>query len=283
VHLARGERQAQRPALSLANYRSQVERHIAPALGCIKLKNLTAAHVQAFYNAEVDSGLVPSSVRYIHAVLHRALNQAVRWRLIAENVTEAVDLPRLERDEPRTLSPEEARRFLRAARGDRLEALFVLALTAGIRQGETLALYWEDIGLEAGTLTVKRQVQRKRRDGSDLHEPGLVFSRPKSKKGHRTLRLSAPALEPPRSHQERQLQEKQEAGARYHDRGFVFATTIGTPLDAQNVVNHHFKPLLRHAGPPLSASTTSGIPAPRCWSGRTSTLRSCRTPWDMRV
>lgn len=100
---------------TLANYRSQVEKHIAPALGRIKPKNLTAAHVQAFYNAEVDSGLAPSSVRYIHAVLHRALNQAVRWRLIVENVTEAVDLPRLERDEPRTLSPEEARRFLRAA------------------------------------------------------------------------------------------------------------------------------------------------------------------------
>lgn len=130
--------------------------------------------------------------------------------------------------------------------------MFVLALTAGLRQGETLALYWEDIDLEAGTLTVKRQVQRKRRDGSDLHEPGLVFSRPKSKKGHRTIRLSAIALEALRSHQERQLQEKQGAGARYHDRGLVFATTIGTPLDAQNVVNRHFKPLLRHAGlPPI--------------------------------
>jgi integrase len=89
---------------TLVNYRSQVDRHITPALGRIKLKNLSAAHVQAFYNAEVDSGLAPSSVRYIHAVLHRVLNQAVRWRLVAENVTEAVDLPRLEHKEPRTLS-----------------------------------------------------------------------------------------------------------------------------------------------------------------------------------
>jgi integrase len=235
---------------SLANYHSQVHKHIIPALGRIKLKNLTAAHVQAFYNAEVDSGLAPSSVRYIHAVLHRALNQALRWRLIAENVTEAVDLPRLDRDEPRTLSPEEARRFLRAARGERLEALFVLALTAGLRQGEALALYWEDIDLEAGTLTVKRQVQRKRRGGSDVHEPGLVFSQPKSKKGHRTIMLSNMVLEALRSHQERQRQEKQQAGSRYDDRGLVFATTIGTLLDAQNVVNRHFKPLLKTADLP---------------------------------
>jgi len=235
---------------TLANYRSQVDKHIAPALGRIKLKNLTAAHVQAFYNAEVDSGLAPSSMRYIHAVLHRALNQAVRWRLVAENVTEAVDLPRLEHKEPCTLCPEEAQRFLQTAHGYRLEALFVLALTTGLRQGEALALRWEDIDLHAGTLTVRRQVQRKRRGGSELEEPGLVFSQPKSKKGHRTIRLSTIALEALRSHHERQLQEKQKVGPGYHDQGLVFTTTIGTPLDAQNVVNRHFKPLLRAAGLP---------------------------------
>jgi late competence protein required for DNA uptake (superfamily II DNA/RNA helicase) len=90
-----------------------------------------------------------------------------------------------------------------------------------------------------------------------------VFSNPKSKKGHRAIRLSAMALDALRSHQERQLQDKHKVGARYHDRGLVFATTIGTPLDAKNVVNRHFKPLLKRADLPLSASTTSGTPAPR--------------------
>jgi integrase len=131
-----------------------------------------------------------------------------------------------------------------------LEALFVLALTTGLRQGEILALRWEDIDLQAGTLTVRRQVQRKRRDGSDLDKPGLQFSQPKSKKGRRTIRLNMLALEDLKSHHERQLQEKQKAGTRYHDQDLVFATTIGTPLDAQNVVNRHFKPLLRRAGLP---------------------------------
>jgi len=151
---------------------------------------------------------------------------------------------------PALASPEEAQRFLQAACGDRLEALFVLALTTGLRQGEALALRWEDIDLEAGILMVKRQVQRKRRDGSELDEPGLVFSQPKSKKGHRTIRLSAIALEALKKHQERQLQEKLRSDTRYHDQGLVFTTTIGTPLDAQNVVNRHFKPLLKRAGLP---------------------------------
>lgn len=100
---------------TLANYRLQVYKHISPALGRIKLKALTAAHVQGFYNAELDAGLAPSTVRYIHAVLHRALEQAIKWKLVAENVTEAVDLPKLEYVEPRILSPKEARAFLRAA------------------------------------------------------------------------------------------------------------------------------------------------------------------------
>ena len=79
-----------------ANYRLQVDKHIVPALGQIKLKNLTSAQVQRFYNIKLDAGLAPSTVRYIHAVLHRALKQAVKWRLVSENVAGAVDLPKLE-------------------------------------------------------------------------------------------------------------------------------------------------------------------------------------------
>jgi integrase len=235
---------------TLANYRLQVDKHIVPALGRIKLNNLTAAHIQGFYNAKLDTGLAPSTVRYIHAVLHKALKQAVKWKLVAENVSEAVDLPKLEKEEPRTLSPEEARRFLQAARTDRLEALFVAAFTTGLRQGELLALRWEDVDFETGTLSVSRQVQRKRRDGSGQDEPGLVFSQPKSKDGRRTVRLSTLALETLRSHRERQMEEKRKAGALYRDEGLLFATRIGTPIDAQNVVNRHFKQLLRRTGLP---------------------------------
>lgn len=199
---------------TLANYRLQVYKHISPALGRIKLKALTAAHVQGFYNAELDAGLAPSTVRYIHAVLHRALEQAIKWKLVAENVTEAVDLPKLEYVEPRTLSPKEARAFLRAAQDDRYEALFVVALTTGLRRGEILALRWADVGFEAGTLSVNRQVQRKRRDGSGNDEPGLTFSQPKNKNGRRTVRLGAVALEALGRHRQRQLEEKRKAADR---------------------------------------------------------------------
>jgi integrase len=97
---------------TLSNYQMQVRRHIVPTLGRVQLKNLTPAHVQGLYRQKLDSGLSTSSVRYIHAVLHRALKQALRWGLVPRNVAQAVDIPKLVNGEVDALSPEEARAFL---------------------------------------------------------------------------------------------------------------------------------------------------------------------------
>lgn len=226
---------------TLSNYQMQVRRHIVPALGRIKLKNLTPAHVQGLYRQKLDTGLSSSSVRYIHAVLHRALKQALRWGLIPRNVTDAVDIPKLVREEVRALSPEEARQFLKAARGDRFEALYVLALSCGLRRGEILGLKWTDMDLGAkGTLRITRQLQRMR-DGS-----GLQFTAPKSGKG-RAVRLPKRAVEALKAHRARQAEEKLKAGSLYEDGGLVFATEVGTPLEPSNIDRRSFKPLLEKA------------------------------------
>jgi integrase len=229
-----------------ANYRLMIRRHISPALGRVKLERLTAAHVQSLYASKLRDGLKPSSVRYIHAVLHRALEQAVRFHLIPFNPASRVDPPKVRQDEIAPLDAEQARRLLDAAKGDPLEALYVVSLTCGLRIGEALGLRWTDIDLDAGTLRVSRQLQRMRRlDG----KPGkLVFSEPKNA-SRRTLDLPQRALGALRTHRKRQLEER--VGARlYEDSGLVFATGIGSPLDAQNVVNRHFKPLPKRAGLP---------------------------------
>lgn len=228
---------------TFANYCSQTKGHIIPALGCVKLNALTAAHVQSFYRSKMDSGLSPASVRYIHAVFHRALKQAVRWHLVPYNATEAVDLPKKVHTEANVLSPEEAKRLLKTSREDRFHALYVLAITCGPRQGELLGLKWSDVDLEKGTLQIRRQLQRMR-DGA-----GLAFLPTKNSKG-RTIRLGPLATEALASHRERQAAEKLALGAAYEDTSLVFVTTIGTPVDAQNVVNRSFKPLLKVAGLP---------------------------------
>jgi integrase len=106
----------------------------------VRLKALTPAHVQGLYREMQDRGLSARTVQYTHAVLHRALKQAVRWGMVPRNVCEAVDVPQVRREETHPLSPGQARKFLEAACGERLEALYVLAIHAGLRPGELLAL-----------------------------------------------------------------------------------------------------------------------------------------------
>jgi integrase len=170
------------------NYRLQIRRHISPAFGRLKLSKLTAAHIQSLYAAKLRDGLKPSSVRYIHAVLHRALEQAVRFNLIPFNPAARVDPPKVRQEEITPLDTEQARKFLATAGGDRFEASYVLSLTVGLRMGEALGLRWSDIDLDTKTLRVSRQLQRVRDGG------GLVFSEPKNA-SRRTVDLPQRAVE----------------------------------------------------------------------------------------
>ena len=106
------------------SYRRQVKRYMVPALGNVKLKKLSAMHGQGMYRSMLDRNLSPRTVQYTHAILHRALKQAVRWGLVPRNVCEDVDRPRLQREEMLPLCREQARRLLKVTEGDRLEALY---------------------------------------------------------------------------------------------------------------------------------------------------------------
>jgi integrase len=225
------------------NYRLQIRRHISPSLGRIKLSKLTAAHVQSLYAAKLRDGLKPSSVRYIHAVLHRGLEQAVRFSLIPFNPTARVDPPKVRQEEITPLDTAKAHVFLDAAKGDRFEALYIVSLTVGLRMGEALGLRWSDVDLDAKNLRVSRQLQRMRDGG------GLVFSEPKNA-SRRSVDLPQRAIEALISHRKRQAEVRLKAGAVWADNGLVFTSRFGTPLDAQNVVNRYFKPLLKRAGLP---------------------------------
>ena len=134
--------------------------HIAPGLGKYQLAKLTPPDVRTFLNLKASSGLAPRSVQYLRAVVRRALGQALKDGLVHRNVAALVDSPRVERHEIEPLTPDQARTFLAATRGDRLETLYTVALALGLRQGEALGLRWEDIDLDGRTLTVRKQLQR---------------------------------------------------------------------------------------------------------------------------
>jgi integrase len=140
------------------------------------------------------------------------------------------------------MTAEETKAFLIACKGDRLEALFTVALAIGLRQGEALGLRWEDVDWESGVLHVRRSLQRVNRK--------LVLDELKTKNSRRDLPLIDRLAISLRAHRSRQLEEKLAAGKDWQENGLVFTTTIGTPLDARNVVRKYHDTLTR-GGIPL--------------------------------
>jgi integrase len=205
------------------SYQHRVTKHLSPALGRITLDKLTAQHVQAFVNGKLRDGLSPRTVILLLGTLHTALERAVRWHLVHRNVAGLVDPPHVERKEVRILTPEQARTFLNAAKGDRLESLYWLALTTGMRRGEILGLRWQDVDLNEATLSVRVQLQRV---GGKMQ---LV--EPKTATSIRTIALPPVTIAALKRQRTRQYEEQVLAGNRWQEHDLVFASIIGTPMD----------------------------------------------------
>lgn len=223
-------------------YQELLTLHVIPTLGKISLAKLTPQHVLALYRAKLDAGLSSSTVHHIGTVLHGALAQAERLDLVARNVCSLVDTPRMADRELHVLTPGQVHLLLAAVADDRLEALYVLAVTTGMREGELLALRWRDVDLERKTLSVRATLYHTKEDG-------YILSSPKTKRSQRQIALSALALAALRRHRLRQDLERL-ASPEWADLDFVFPNTVGKPMDAMNLLHHQFHPLLKRAGLP---------------------------------
>ena len=212
--------------------------HLKLSIGRHQLGKLTPQQVQQMLNDKLAARLSPRSVQYLRDVMRNALAQAARWNLVPRNVATLVEPPRVPQYEMRFLTPDQARRLLDHARGDRVEALYTVALALGLRQGEALGLRWRDIDFTAGTLRVHKALQRV--------EGTLQLVDPKTSRSRRTLAMPATVSAALAAHRQRQARERTVAGDRWDERDFVFATTRGRPLDCRNVTRS-FKRLLAAA------------------------------------
>jgi integrase len=213
--------------------------HIVPVIGHIKLTKLSPHQVQGLLTRKRDAGLAPRTVQIIHAVLRVALNQAVKWGDVNRNVAMLAKAPRTASKEIDSLNPDEVRTFLKAISGHRLEALFVLAITTGLRQGELMGLRWADVDLDEAQLRVTFTLQRF--DG----EYRLV--EPKSRTSRRTVALPKTAILALRAHRTRQIQERMLVGPEWIDTGMVFTGLKGNYLNAC-VASQQFHKILKTAG-----------------------------------
>lgn len=226
---------------TLRDYRGDLNRYIVPELGRLKLAEVTPQRVQAFLNGLAARGLGTESVRHVRAVLRVALGRAVREGLIGQNAARLVDTPRQARKQVAALTPDDARALLAAFTGHELEPLVTLALATGLRQGELLGLGWDDVDVDAGTLTVRRQLQRIDR--------AYRLTEPKSVNSRRTLVLPRVAVEALRAQRVRQAALRLRAGPFWEETARVFTTTAGGYVNASSVT-HRFSACIAAASRP---------------------------------
>ncbi len=224
-------------------YERVIRNHINPSLGRVKLGKLSPGMIQAYYSQKLAEGMSAASVRPQHAVIRRSLAQAQRWQFVRTNPADAVDPPMPRSREMRPLDAAQARAFLDAARGERYEALFVLAISTGMRIGELLGLKWSDVDFDAGSLRVARTLS--------TAKTGPRYTTPKSGKG-RNIKLPAIAIAALRTHRAQQNAQRLALGDAWRDEGLIFAARNGSSLDFTNITRDHFAPLLKSAGlPPI--------------------------------
>jgi integrase len=236
---------AARPRLRDNTYREYgglIDRYIKPVLGEKRLSDVRPLDVQAFYSSLSEKGLSPRTVRFTHSVLASAFKQAVRWRMLAHNPCDSVELPRKAGKEMQSLTPAEATAFLKEAASDRWYALFVLALATGLRPSEYFGLKWSDIDLKHGFVTVQRSLIWRSYKSGDWY-----FGEPKTPRSRRRIPLPASVSRALLEHRRCQAEERLKAGTTYQKLDLVFATGEGQPLIRLNVIQKHFKPILKRA------------------------------------
>lgn len=167
---------------SFALRKLYANKHIAPSIGHIKLSELDAMTVQTFYQEKHQAGMLPQTVKRMHATLSKALSDAVKFKLVSVNVARDAERPRVIRTEIQALNSDEVSRLFDAARGDRFECFYTIAVTCGLRAGENIGLMWSDVDFQAGTLRVRRCIHN------------CKIKSLKSDRSYRTIKLSRTAL-----------------------------------------------------------------------------------------
>ncbi len=241
--------EVQKPALRPGPYAVQhsiVHHHIIPALGEIELKKLTPRQVQKLYTDAESLGLKKVSVRNIHRVLHTALENAVRWDLVSQNVCDKVSPPQVRKRKATILSTDQLKRLVQVAeKHENMDAFIKLVVTTGMRHSEMLALQWNDIDFQTNMLTVRRNVTR-------VSGQGFISGPPKTESGDRKIILSQMVIRALREHQARQEKIKQQAGKDWLNKNLVFCNKRGEYVHLSGNL-YRYRKVIKEAGlPPLT-------------------------------
>lgn len=250
-------------------YKTQISNHIKPNIGAVKLEALDTPTIQQMYNKLAKTGqqmpkrnkdgelvrrggnivyeavpLSPKSIKNIHGVLHKALQQAIAAGLIRSNPADACALPRVEKAELHPLDEQETRAFLEAIQGHEFETLYLVTLFTGMREGEVLGLTWPCVNFASGTILIKQQLQREKKAGGQYSLVPLKNDKP------RTITPAPSIMELLRQHRKKQAAWQLRAGELWDNpAGLVFTNELGKHLVAWTVAKK-FKRIVASIGRP---------------------------------
>lgn len=225
---------------TIRTYKSLMSSHIVPVLGGRRLTRLDVQELEHYFAGRLAAGLSPKSIALVKGILSRALNDAVRWGYLARNPVQYAEAPRVPQRNETALTVIDARAIIQCFDGDFLGPLVAVALGSGLRQGELLALRWQDVDLKNQVVAINATLQ--------IEAGAYIRMDPKTERSRRTVPLAGFAVEALRQQQENQGALRLLKGDRWRNElDLVFTTKFGRPLSG-TVVTSTFQSKLAAAG-----------------------------------
>lgn len=215
-------------------YETILRTHIIPDIGDIRLDDLKTMHIQRIINKMHDSGLSHRTIEVMKIVMHAALKQAQRNKLVGENVCENVVLPRKQPKRIRVLNEDEQTKLIAALKDNYIGRGLLFALYTGMRRGEVLALKWSDYDKNEKTISITKALSRVRTYNKDGNKTMLTVTTPKTDTSIRTVPLIDKAVELLAEHKRRQERYMELVGDYYTDNDLIFSSSRGDYLDPGN-------------------------------------------------
>ena len=215
-------------------YETILRTHIIPDIGDIRLADLKTMHIQRIINKMHDSGLSHRTIEVMKIVMHAALKQAQRNKLVSENVCENVVLPRKQPKHIRVLNEDEPTKLIAAFKDNYIGRGLLFALYTGMRRGEVLALKWSDYDKNEKTISITKALSRVRTYNKDGNKTMLTVTTPKTDTSIRTVPLIDKAVELLAEHKRKQERYMELVGDYYTDNDLIFSSSRGDYLDPGN-------------------------------------------------